>query len=661
MTPIQWLAYVALAALAIAFAFWLYRGREQGGRRGRHVGATLRAGALCLALLLLFDPLLPSAEGPHRVVVLDDSYSMTLPAAPGTEQTRWRRALERVGALDPDAILTTSGRPFSDTLRPDVLQSALSPALRAAAEAGADELWVLTDAAVTDAAAARGLAAGTGLAVRAESMSEAPVANIAVASVEAPGWVTAGDTIEIRVELAGVATSSDSVEVELRSDTGVVARRRIAAPDAGVRAETAFRVATDPQAGGGVVRYEVAHGADDAVDEDDARPVYVELGEQPAGVVLVSFRPDWEPRFLLRVIERAVGLPARGYLRLGTGEFLPLGTPASARPVPEARVREALGGASLVVVHGLTGAAPAWGRALLERERVLVLSSATAGAGVIGEPLAGEWYPVADLTSSPLLPLMATAEWGGLPPLRDVRALSGPANGWTALGAQRDRRGAVRPLLVGWRDGERRRVVAVGAGYYRWALGGDASRQAYRALWSAAAAWLAEDASAVDLAPFRPTRRVFERGQAPSWVAGAAADSVRLTIESEPAPIERGGRGTREGASANMQGEIAADTTLSLDAPAPHETAALPPGRYSYRAQLFGPQDSLRVVEGEFAVAGYTPELVSAMRPLEFDVAGVDDAGRRGARRLHTYAWPWLLLVALLCGEWLLRRRLGLR
>jgi len=46
---------------------------------------------------------------------------------------------------------------------------------------------------------------------------------------------------------------------------------------------------------------------------------------------------------------------------------------------------------------------------------------------------------------------------------------------------------------------------------------------------------------------------------------------------------------------------------------------------------------------------------------LPFDDGDGDAVLTAGRQRLHTTAWPWILLVALLCAEWIVRRRQGLR
>ncbi|GIT52055.1 MAG: hypothetical protein Ct9H300mP15_22680 [Gemmatimonadota bacterium] len=49
--------------------------------------------------------------------------------------------------------------------------------------------------------------------------------------------------------------------------------------------------------------------------------------------MLVSFKPDWEPRHLLSVLGDVTGLPVTGYLRAGPDKFVSLGK-ALARSMP---------------------------------------------------------------------------------------------------------------------------------------------------------------------------------------------------------------------------------------------------------------------------------------------------------------------------------------
>jgi LPXTG-motif cell wall-anchored protein len=60
MSGTSWALWAGLCAIAAAASIWHYRRRETAGH-GRMLLAGLRAAALALLLLILFDPQLPGA------------------------------------------------------------------------------------------------------------------------------------------------------------------------------------------------------------------------------------------------------------------------------------------------------------------------------------------------------------------------------------------------------------------------------------------------------------------------------------------------------------------------------------------------------------------------------------------------------------------------
>jgi hypothetical protein len=68
--------------------------------------------------------------------------------------------------------------------------------------------------------------------------------------------------------------------------------------------------------------------------------------------------------------------------------------------------------------------------------------------------------------------------------------------------------------------------------------------------------------------------------------------------------------------------------------------------------------------EGEFTVERWSPELARPVADLAMianPAATVRGAGAGAGTPLHATAYPYVLLVLLLVGEWVLRRRWGLR
>jgi len=93
-------------------------------------------------------------------------------------------------------------------------------------------------------------------------------------------------------------------------------------------------------------------------------------------------------------------------------------------------------------------------------------------------------------------------------------------------------------------------------------------------------------------------------------------------------------------------------------------TPALAPGHYTFEARAFSDGQEVATASGPLTVESYSPEFTRAA----VELAGLDAARPAGTapRRpdgepLHTSPWPYLLLVMIVCTEWALRRRWGLR
>ena len=89
-------------------------------------------------------------------------------------------------------------------------------------------------------------------------------------------------------------------------------------------------------------------------------------------------------------------------------------------------------------------------------------------------------------------------------------------------------------------------------------------------------------------------------------------------------------------------------------------TPELAPGEYRY-AVLDGQADTIGA--GRFdvnaATAEMRPDRVEPEAPVRSAAVTAGSAGV--GRPLRTSPWPYLLVILLLCGEWIVRRRSGLR
>ncbi len=685
MIRLLWILGAAL--VAVLGAVWSYARREESvpGRAGP---ALLRAAALFLLLAGLALPALHggAARPSGSIVLLDISRSMT----PGARMDSAGALLRR---LRPDRVLlfgdATRPASFDSALRaaPTADRSRLAPALETARLAGADSVLVVSDGEWVDRAAAERMARRLGLGVRELRVGER-LPRLGLAEVTAPTRVRAGDTVRVTVDLVaagprgtspadsaspGDAVDSarrvsapglpDSVRVELveardgpLGDLGPAGRgtaaARVPARGRTTRIEFAF-VPTAPRSGDVEWRtYELRlpEGAD-PLGVAGRRRFTLEVSETPGGAVLISTDPDWEPRFLLPRLERAVLGGAVGFLHLGGDRWIEMGArPEEAAP---AEVRRASERARLLAVQGRFSELPAWlearveahpRRLLLPRERGPVPGTPLSLAG----PLPGEWYPDEPAPPSPIARYLAGIPLDVLPPIATLYRADGtgrldgvggfeggPARAWAPLLGRQGRRGEARPLVVAGRSGPVRWAVATGEGYWRWAGREGPPRRAYEGLVTGLAGWLLEDVAPrqVELRDPAPGRRL-------RWRVAPDVRDLRLAV--------------REG----VDGER---WSASFDSPPPEvEGPALEPGRYVVVAEGTGAEGPFRR-ERPLELAADPSETL----PRALDEPMVIEPAARLAPRVRVPrawpVWPFLAAVLLLCGEWTWRRRIGLR
>jgi hypothetical protein len=656
MPAANWFLWIALTGAAAAAIVWHYRRRETPGR-GRLLLSLLRVATLAVLLLLLFNPELPGtgATGPGGTqVLLDASLSMEIAGADG--RTGWDEgaalARRRAGAR-PVLLFGDEARSLLAPLLPEQApgdaRSRLLPALQAAAEAGARRVIVITDGRIEDADAVARWAPRLGIEIIPELVG-AEVANRTLVEVSAPAWAEA-DT-PIRVEFAVAGPAVDSIRVVARSGGRVVGRTTVPAVGAGRLSTGSLEIGVPAPAGGGWVSVALALEGTDAVPDDDHRTFYVHVAAEPAGIALVSFRPDWEPRFLAPVLEQALGLPLRGYIRGATGQYVRLagGLDAGAAAT-ETEVRNALQRAELVVLHGAGVDLPDWAvTALGSARRLLVFPADGADAlplpVAVGSLVQGDFFPSAAIPASPVAPLLAGQEMAGVAPLTGIRSGEMPAGTWAPLQATRGRQGAPQPVLIAGESAGRRWAVALGTGYWQWAFRGGDERMLYARLWSAVGGWLVRERALAGPGAVRPAPLAVPRGVPIAWVApGLAADSIAVQLR-------------------DADGTAVLDTVVRMTARDSAFTAAPAPGNYTYRARAFT-NGTVTDATGPLTVERFSPEFAMPrvdMAALQTPPTPVrTGADRSGGTPLHATAFPYLLIVLLLATEWILRRRWGLR
>ena len=514
----------------------------------------------------------------------------------------------------------------------------LAPALRRAAEAGARHVVVLSDLRFEDAVAVRSAFETLPLDIDFESFGGA-VVNAGVARLDVPDFSRPEESVSADIEVYG-GRVGDSLTVEIFEEDESVETLRMAAPLPGLRRHAS--VVLSPPTATGRVRYSaVVFVEDDAFPADDMAVDYAAVGHQEGALVLVSLAPDWEPRFLLPVLQEVTGLPALGFLRAGPNRFVQAGRAIDrGGPVDSTAVRRAVTDAVLVVVHGLGDDLDPWARALVTRPgRKVLMARDASGADLAGVTAAaaraGEWYASADIPPSPIAGSLSGVELQGLPPLTDVLITAEPAALAPLLLQLRGAGSPEAALYLGDRPSGRV-AIALASGFWRWASR-ERGREPYRRLWSGVVGWLLAD-QVVSAAEPRPVEWVVARGGPVVWSIPADSAESRIVVRSWDSTV--------------VDTVVAGGGTLA--------TGVLEPGAYTYVVES-STGDTRGA--GRFDVAEATEEMLPVAEPpprpvRRAAVVGVDGSGGRPFRTLQ---WPYLLVITLLCIEWVSRRRSGLR
>jgi hypothetical protein len=603
---------VLVVLLAVGLAGFTYLGLERLGRRG-WVPLAFRAVAWTALGLLLINLSCPVRGAALRPLVLLDA-SLSLGAAGG----RWREA--RDSAVSWGEVRDFGDERLNSDTVPSRGRSLLAPALLAAS--GTDRaIIVVSDGEIEDL---RDIPPDILARSEVRLFPRQQRPDLAITQVSGPTRVSAGDSIPLDITIQAIGASArDTVRVEVRAgSTRVGARTVRLSGQAGGRT----RVVVPPSAvspGDHLLRVALA-GNQDAEPRTDTRLHLVTVARTP-GVVFLAGPADWDSRFLHQTLRDVSQLPVRGYVRIEGNRWRSM---RDLRPVPIEQVRRAARGADLLILKGRVAD---FARGSLARG----IWSWPSGEG--GEPQApGDWY-LSATDASPVSGAFMSQPVDSFPPAIQLIAIEAGPRDWVALYAQLGRRGPQRPAVLGRQDGRVRRVTVAADGLWRWAFRGGSSEQSYRSWVAATASWLlgATD-SARGLA--RPVQPVVANGRPVlfEWVGSGppAPQGVTWSRTAEPATAAEAQR----------------TDTLRFDGEG-RATAWLSPGEYRYRLSSGG--------SGTVAVEQYSDELL----PRPITLTPHTGRVRRPTSRTVARDWLWLfgLCVLALSGEWLARRRLGLR
>ena len=640
---------VVTLLLAGAFCAWVYYRREFAVR-SRALLLTARLVAVAGVVALLWNPVVrtgPRRDAPDRYVILDASASMGAHSAQG--DVIWESAVQRartlaedgsrllvadaaVHAVDPDSL---------DGLIPSGVESVLAEAVAVAAEAGAREVVLVTDRRLRDPVATALTARRLGVSLTVDTLAQA-ADNLGLGRLVLPASAESGVEVRGRVEVEGTA-SVDSVMVAVSVDGEPWQTLRLSAPVGGGTSGADFTLGATLAAGAHRVTARLE--APDAFALDDERTAVLQVDPEETGLLLVSFAPDWEPRFLLPVLDLVTGLPVRGFLRTGPDRYHPMnaGTAGSTAAIDQAAMERLLRRAEMVVAMGVDGSTVEFLEGATSRTaRLLIFAldgAGAAGGGVAAAgALPGEWY----LDEAPPSPIAGEVEQfvgAGLPPLTRVLPVMGETEG-AALHLRLGGAGEAETALILRHDGRRRVGVVLAQGFWRWAFRGGEPREHYRRLWAAVGGWMMADEPVAAGPGVRPARPVLQRGVQAPWLArGYENEQIVLTVTAET-------------------GDVALDSTLTIPPGGLFTTPPFEAGTYAYTA--VAPVDT---IGGVFHVEAFTDEMLRLPTDAAELTVRVRDGGvtGEGSRPLRTWPFLYLLILGAVCAEWIGRRRAGLR
>ncbi len=450
-----------------------------------------------------------------------------------------------------------------------------------------------------------------------------PQRDLAVSTIDVPRAVVSGDSVEARVAVAAGGTGVRTGALALTLDGKQIATAKIDSLGPFGERTLSLKTKLDASAGSTILRA-IVSSPDDAEHRNDTLAVAIDVSRE-ATAVFVSTSPDFDARYALAVLRGALGIPTRGFFRVAPGEWRVEG---ALTPIPEADVRQALRDAPVAIIHGDTAAFGAPRAATLGPLALIV----TAGTE-------GEWYASA-APASPLTPSLSGVVWDSLPPVAVTPTV--PTGTWQGIEVRRGRGEEKKSIVVGT-DEPRRVAVITASGLWRWRFRGGVASDAYTALWGGIFDWLA--AQRADRRAAVPDERLLRAGDPIRWRRGSPTDSVvTVTLRARAA-----------GAAANVAGGNAGGRVDSLTLRFPSdanvvESKPLPPGIYEV---------ATRGGASLIAVNSSREWLPRAPRVVSGAVKGSISADN--APRLRDQWWAYALAIVLLCAEWILRRRRGMR
>ena len=621
-------------ALGLLVAWLAYARSATPGQRPR----VLLLGLLrCVAVVLVAAMFLGAPSAPPRpadpLLAIDASASWRRAGGDDSTTVRDLRAQWQSIARQQrtNETLVLVGDSLRDVSRGDLARMVPTDAatrVRSAVDRAAAlgrPLLLVTDGEVDDADALADAPLGSEVRVLPRSARR----DVALADLTVPVSASAGDTLQIAALLASGGAGGTEGVMRLTLDGVDVGS--VPVPALAAYATTRVtRALPLPHGTRTVLLRATLEVAGDVEPRNDTLTAAIEISDRPPAV-FVSTAPDLDVREVLVVLRGALALPTRAYLRLAPGVWREEGTLAAIR---EDEVRARAAAAGLLIVHGDTTWAPA-AKGAVRGSRALWSPAPPTALARPGEATrAAEWY-ASDAPPSPLAASLAGLPWDSLPPL----TLAGlPRGAITVLSAKLGKRGEAVPAIAAREDAGMRTLVISGSGYAGWSLRGGRSAEVFSALWGSIFDWLAIGRG--DQRAARPASAWIRAGETVRWRRGGSDSSVTAVISR------------RRAAASNAPTSVPGDTVRIRFASGAVESGSAPLDPGVYDVGTTG-GSAVLVVNAAREWIPRAPTVHNG--PLSRGALSTD------APRLSDVWWPFVVALLLLCGEWIVRRAVGMR
>ncbi|MDP1570285.1 MAG: FixH family protein [Vicinamibacterales bacterium] len=539
-----------------------------------------------------------------------------------------------------------------------------------------------------------------------------------VVNVTAGEPLLADSSIELSVSVVSHGFGVDPIDLRVLANGRPIEVRRVVPAADGAPVHAVFTVSPEPGAPT-VYAVDIPVAAGELVVENNTRSVIVPPSGRARRVLIVEGAPGYEHTFLKRALAADRGLEVDAVIRKGQNDenrdtfFVQAAASRAAALAAGYPLRRAdLFAYDAVIFGNIEGGF--FTREQLEMTAdfvamrgggLLVLGARSFDQqGLVGTPLE-EVLPVeltdrrgglarastegARGTPGALLltpegglhavtRIAATVEdsrrrWGALPPLASVAPIGGPRPGAQVLAVTAGVGGDPRPLLAVQRYGQGRAMVFAGEATWRWRMLAPAADTTYETVWRQMARWLTAAApDPVTLAPFEAA------------MPGTTETVSVVVRDGEFAPVRDAevamritlpGGGERQVVAALShpeEGRYSASVRLdtegvyrvTAEARRQHELigtathAALVGG---VDLEMADPRLNEQVLQrlarasgGEVMAAGDAGAILDRLR------ASRSASGTPEVRDLWNTGWMLVVIILLLAGEWVLRRRTGL-